>query len=63
MKNQGNMSSLKSNNNPSITNAIFRMSMFYQKTQTDDSTKSEKQYTNRMRNLAKRNYKRNKFWN
>lgn len=48
------MSSLKSNNNPSITNAIFRMSMFYLKTQKDNSTKSEKQYTNRMRNLAKR---------
>ena len=63
MKNQGNMSSLKSNNNPSITNAILRMSVFYQKTQKDNSTISEKQYTNKMRNLAKRNYKRNKSWN
>jgi len=63
MKNQGNMSSLKSNNNPSTTNAILRMSVFYQKTQKDNSTISEKQYTNKMRNLAKRNYKRNKSWN
>lgn len=63
MKNQGNMSSLKSNNNPSTTNAILRMSVFYQKTQKDNSTISEKQYTNKTRNLAKRNYKRNKSWN
>lgn len=35
--------------------------MSYKKTQKDNSTKSEKQYTNRMRNLAKRNYKRNKI--
>lgn len=63
MKNQRNMSSLKSNNNPSTTNAVLRMSVFYQKTQKDNSTISEKQYTNRKRNLAKRNYKRNKFWN
>ena len=42
--------------------SVFQIKISKQQSQRCPS-RSEKQYTNRMRNLAKRNYKRNKFWN